>query len=241
MSYTLTQDEALYLHNQAAHLGAFGEVDYNAQEEHSYWEAQVMSNPDGNTTGEHVPGTVDGTNVDVTSNRQEDQRQYNQSRSPFVRVPAAPTQVDPFALVTEPAVRERFAVTSDLGSVRPQGAVTVVRDGITYTVLPGGTHKGYDGTATTQRAIARESGAEAVRKGHRPMTNAERAAAHAQRERERKARENGEDIAVIERERAAYLAKRAKRCGEDSAAVIAAALAEGSSSWGGGNTATVAP
>lgn len=212
---TLTSEEHVWLRNRLAHLGAFGEVDYTEQAEQSYWEAQVMSNPDGNTTGEHVPGTVDGTDVNVTSNRQEDQRQYNDSQSLYLRGP----------------------------DNRPQGAVTVGTidaDGVTWerTCLPGSDLR-YDGTAQTQREVAATKPRPAARVAHRTMTSAEREALRAQRERERKALENGEDLATIERDRAAYLAKRAKRCGEDSAAVIATALAEGSASWGGGNTATV--
>lgn len=72
-----------------------------------------------------------------------------------------------------------------------------------------------------------------------PMTGAEREAARARRAREERAREAGATLASIEAERAAWLAKRAKRSGQDSADRVAAALAVTSDSWDRDTRATV--
>lgn len=147
----LTESEAVEYRNSGAFAGAVGVVDYDHHDHHREWEGMAQANPDGNTTGEHVPGTVDGTGTTATDRYAVDRFQSDRQRSPHLEVPTFHHSTSGVRFIDH---RPRAFVAR-----RPQGAVTVKRaDGSMVTVLPGGTFLGYDGTRETASVVNGKQG-----------------------------------------------------------------------------------
>lgn len=195
------QAEALWLHNGAAELGAFGEIDYQAEEDQRALVALISGNPDGpgGATGDNVPGTVNGQSTKYTC--------PNQAQELQVRYQANPNSNGDDGLSLGD-----YWVSQPSGHYGPPKLVRVGRSDL-------------DGTRATASATNGRKAAEARTIGQRGMTSAERKAVFDRRKREQLALANGESIDTIEAERAEWLAKRAKRSGAESAEVVAAAIA----------------